>query len=466
MSRSGEGSPSAVRRRPGLVTRLASPRLAAWLMVGLAAYSALGFIVPQRAQLTATQYEEFEAAYPLLARAIDLAGLDSLYASVPMLALVALLAVNIAVCTWRRIARRPALKPVATFRPIDRARLPSGTGPEAAQDEARRRLGAAGWRVLVGEDSLVAVKGRGGFWGSVLLHVAMLVVVAGASWTALTSFGGTIVITEGQTVLDEQAAYTAITRLPRLGDAYTRAEIALESMEFEYEGDVAVRVVANVRGTTTDGRSARYPVRVNYPVQVGPKQYLLRDSGLAADISLVQGGRSERLVLALAEETPFGWQDALPLNGGSTLEVRVAPVPLGDGEMPARSLPASDPEMRVRLVTDGVPGSPATLYVGESISIDDTTLTFNAAPVWSMFLVRSSAARWLAYAGLWACVAGIAWRFLVPERRIAYAVVEEEGVPTAIVGYRSRPWLGTMWPGDAALVRRLLTSAAEERQVT
>lgn len=453
-------------RRKTLWDYLASARLAAWLIAGLVAFSALGFVIPQRSQLTPNQYADFEASSPALARAIESLGLDSLFASVPMLVLIVALALNITVCTIRRMMRRRGM-PVATsgFRATQERALAASELPEAVLDRGRRELEAAGWRLSRSDSALLGVKGRGGFWGSVLLHAAMLVVVAGASWTALSGFAGTLVITEGQTIVDQESAYTVVTRLPRFGEPYNGAALTLEGMEFGYEGDVVVSVVASMMGATAEGRSVRQPVRINYPFLVDGKQYLLRDSGLAADVTIDDGSSSQRVVVNLATETPFGWQDEFPLSDGRTLRIRVSPIPLVDAEqMPAQSLPATDPELRMQIASPGDEATQTAIaYLGETAELDGVSVTLHSAPAWSTFLARGDQGRWVTYVGLWGCVVGMMWRFFVPERRIAFAVRTRDDQECVAVGYRVRPWIGLSVPGDDALVRRLLSSMPKER---
>lgn len=449
-----------------LVHHLASARLAAWLIVTLVAFSMLGFIIPQRAQLTPNQYAQFEADNQVLASAIDVLGFDSLFASIPMLAIIGLLALNVAVCTWRRVARHFRTPSVtAGFRATGERLLDDAEDGAAVIDRARRELQATGWRVRVDGEALLAIRGRGGFWGSVVLHVAMLVVVAGAIWTSLTGFGGTLVLTSGQTLPDVETSYTALTRLPRLGDPYTGANLTLESMEFGYEGDVLVSVIARMSGGTADGTIVRQPVRVNYPFVVDGKQYLLRDSGLAADVTVAYEDTSNRVVINLAEETAFGWQDVIRLPDGRTIRMRVAPVPLADGEeMPRESLPAIDPELRMQVVDeDGTASDTQIAYPGETAVADGVSVTFHDSPVWSTFLARGDDGRWTTYIGLWACVVGTMWRFFVPERRIAAAVRERSGTRKLALGYRVRPWVGFSAPGDEDLVRRLLGSGPDDK---
>lgn len=127
--------------------------------------------------------------------------------------------------------------------------------------------------------------------------------------------------------------------------------------------------------------------------------------------------------------------------------------------MAARSLPATDPRLSVQVVdASGVVSETRSAALGETVQAGGVELTFHAAPVWSSFLARDDDGRWVTYTGLWMCVVGVLIRFLVPERRIAYAVREHRGVRSLAVGYRARPWIGMTVPGDRDIAERLIDS--------
>lgn len=436
----------------------ASTRLAAVLITALAVLTLLGVLVPQEAYLGSVRMEEFRSSAPALAAAFEALGLDHVYSGIPFAITLSLLALNTLACTVQRlIAHRKTLSGRAP-----RVRSVTTTQAGRAVDEARAELTAAGWRVTDREDGVTARKGRSGFWGSMLFHASLLVIMAGAVASALTQFSGYMLIAEGQSVVDAREAYLSVSGEPRVGDAFTGARLTLESMRFEYEDDEVIWAGAAMSGADLDGRLKSFEARVNYPFELAGKSYLLMDSGYVADISVESDGVTRSLLVNLAEETPYGWQDAIavPQAGGSPLEIGLvaAPVALAAGEeLPVEKYDIVDPRLAVGLAS--APAEMTVLAAGESaMPAPEVRVTFNGLRLWSRFLVRKDPFRWVVYAGFWLAVIGLTWRFFVPERRMS-VVETADGFD---VGYSVRPWRGIMLPSDRDLIR--IMTGPTERQ--
>lgn len=109
---------------------------------------------------------------------------DVFYQSFGFRLLLALLALNLAVCTLKTIRRNlrdmgdalETLRGERIFALPLRRPLPAGASPEGAAEALRR----AGYRVSRDGETVVAVRGRAGRWGSTVVHLSFLVVMAGA----------------------------------------------------------------------------------------------------------------------------------------------------------------------------------------------------------------------------------------------------------------------------------------------
>jgi cytochrome c biogenesis protein ResB len=449
--------------------RLASAKLAAWLIGALALIAVLGVIIPQRTLLTAEMMSEFESSLPLLARGIALTGLDGLFVGWPLALVTGLLALNLVACTWRRLAaytRGPSLALAPVIETVA-----SGSdredGGRAVLDDAEEYMSASGWSVLRDADRLLGIKGRAGFWGSMLLHAALLIIMVGGVLATMTYFSGEILLAEGQTSIDEPESYLGVSTEPELGEAYSGARLTMERMRFFYEGDVLVRAVATMSGESVDGRTARHETRVNHPFDFESKSFLLRDSGLTSDLRLETANGEESFSVSLANETPFGWEDTVVIptpEGPVEIVLLASPVPLGAGEvMPARKFEVTEPRLGVWRADDSDGAMLAALGPGESVTIaEGATLTFEGVRFWSQFLVRKDDARWVVYLGLWLSVIGTLWRFVQPERHLSVCVRDGSEVAPAIsIGYRARPWRGMIVAGDRGDIDRITDIIAE-----
>lgn len=453
---------------PVWLRRLGSPRLALWLIGVLMVMNLLSVLVPQRIVLGGS-FEDFVRESPFLAAVTEVSGLSRVFTGWPIVVVSGLLALNLIACTFLRLARRrrPAIPRKPRQGPSVRlsSSWPSG---QAFLKAAGDVLGGGSWKMMsVSDHGFVAVAGRIGFWGSMLLHASLLVLIVGGALTAVTSFRGELAITDGETIVDAPEAYLSILDTPEIGAAFSGARISLDRTEIGYEKGEVVSAVARMRGLDMDGRTISKDVRVNHPLEVGGKSYLLLNSGYAVNISVDTSATGPvSRVVRLGEETPFGWRDRFelpPTDDGRTAELRflATPVPVEAGQpIPAEKFAITDPRMRVKLVVGGVETWEGRLEPGQTQQLGPgIAVTFEGMRLWDRFLVRGEPARWVSYVGFWMAVVGAAIRFLFPERRFAVVTGEQDGHEVADVFYRVRPWSGFEARADRELERSLLELA-------
>ena len=428
-----------------ILAALASLKLAAALIALLALLSLLAVIIPQQGYL-GPAYEQFVKDVPWLEAVFSALGLHRIYSGWPIVLLSALLVVNLVACTlWRILRRQHAVRAVPDV-------------PSPLSDAAHM-LASERWKFLGGpEGRVVARAGGSGFWGSVIMHAGLVVIVAGAVATVLTSFRGEMVISEGQTLTDQKGDYFSVSAEPSLGTSYSDTRLALDAMKVDYEGGVVVGASASMRAIEPDGDVITHEVRVNHPLDAGGKSYLLQDSGYSARMVVAyEGGAADPLIVALGQEMPYGWIDHLELESPQgapvAIDLLATPVPLEEWQdLPLEKFTIADPRLRMRIQA-GDSAWEGVLAPGESASTGDLTVTFEGLGLWNRYLVRGEPARWITYAGFYIAIIGAAWRFLVPERRIAVTV--RDGVLSARL--HARPWKGRFASRDEALVRSIIT---------
>lgn len=456
-------------RESKLLRQLGSARLALWLIGIYIVMNVLSFVIPQKSTLS-TSYPQFLADYPLVAKGAAALGLDHIFTSWLMLVVTALLVINLIACTMRRLIVRRRVGRPAVGRSAAGATLgPAWANGESYLEAADERIRLAKYNVVArDEGGLLGRTGDIGFWGSMLFHASLLVLIVGGAATGLTTFKGRLVITEGQEVVDEAAAYERIETVPRIGKAFTGGTIGLDEMQFAYQGDVVVGAVAKMHFLDQRGRVGTGAVRVNYPLEAGGRSYLLLRTGYAVNAAIgVQGQPAQSRVIRLGQQSPDGWRDIFelpPVNGKpALLQLRATPVPLPKGQpMPARQFEIKDPRLYVVLVVDDKPVKRVELQRGETADIGNgVTIEFNDVVFWTFYRVTGEPMRWITYTGFWLAVLGAAIRFAVPERRLALVVAPgDSGDREVRAQVRSRPWSGLAAGADERLVNDLLTLAS------
>jgi len=181
-----------------------SIKLAIVLLIILAVASILGTLIPQGRSV-----EEYAARYGSLSGLFIRLQLTGLYHSVWYLALLGLFSLNIIVCTLERLAPkwRRATKPHVVTDPKSLAALKTSVrikrnAPLAdVQSEVTKLLEGARYKVRAeARESRIALLGRkriGGIFGSDVVHLGLLIILAGGIISGMTSIRGNLALNEG-----------------------------------------------------------------------------------------------------------------------------------------------------------------------------------------------------------------------------------------------------------------------------
>ncbi|WP_072623131.1 cytochrome c biogenesis protein [Spirulina major] len=182
---------------------LADLRLAIVLLLAIALFSISGTVIEQGQSIGYYQsnYPEHPALFGFLTwRVIGLLGLDHVYRTPWFLALLVLLAASLTACSYLR--QWPALKTARRWNYYDQpkafeklalsAELSSGSLTTLAP-----LLTAKGYTLFQEDHRLYARKGLIGKIGPIVVHVSMLLILAGAVWGSLSGFFAQEVIPSG-----------------------------------------------------------------------------------------------------------------------------------------------------------------------------------------------------------------------------------------------------------------------------
>lgn len=393
-----------------ILQRLASAKLTAIIMAIAAGGTLVSFLVPQRSVVGESIYQAWKAdvGKPMVS-IVEALGLEHVFTSWPFLVVFALLAVNLVACMARRMLRHQ--------REVHHVILPPAAAelPVRVDKPELHVMGALkGWQAYsVGDGQWTYRSGERGWWGSMVMHLGLLVLLVAGLTSSVTRFSGTMVLAEGQQVRDEAAAYYTIAESPRFGSAFTGAELGLHSMDFTYDGGTIVDAVAWM---TRLGEPRDVPVRVNYPLRAKGKSYLLSETGLAAELRVAQG--TETLaegVVNLGKRVPEGYADEFPLPDGRTLVATAVPDrAIAPGSTAEHVYILTNPVVRFGM--QGLP--PVELAPGQNGEIGGLSVTVASVRRWTSFNVRADKGLPIAYVGFALVLFGTIARWLDPEVRL------------------------------------------------
>lgn len=316
-SGAGEGvlKSSRTAQQPGLTPALwnffSEMKTAIVLLLLLALFSILGTIIVQNASP-----EEYLARYgSKLYALIKYLGLNNVYSSILYKFLLALVGINLTVCsinrfsaTWNRTFHPD---PGADAGQISKMRLHETLTCDGSISDAAERVTEAlrgrSYHVVQKTDgesvTIFASRGRLSLWGPYLTHLSLLVIFLGAILGSMLGFNGFTSIGEGKTIsayYDERAQTrkdlgfkVALERF-EIGHDKKRNPTAYKSDLLVYEGN---RV------------AARKTIDVNHPLTYKGVSFFQSDYGLSGMVVKLTGpdGQSTRLNFDLSTENgPHG----------------------------------------------------------------------------------------------------------------------------------------------------------------
>ncbi|MGF1482025.1 MAG: cytochrome c biogenesis protein [Cyanophyceae cyanobacterium] len=188
-----------------LIQTVADLRLAIVLLLAIALFSISGTVIEQGQSLTFYQqnYPESPALFGFLTWKVILTlGLNHVYSTWWFLSLLVLFGTSLTACTFKR--QFPALKAARRWQYYTQPRQFAKLALSA--ELANGSLGAVvpllerrGYLVFQEDETLYARKGIAGRIGPIVVHAAMLIILAGAIWGALTGFLAQEMVASGET---------------------------------------------------------------------------------------------------------------------------------------------------------------------------------------------------------------------------------------------------------------------------
>jgi cytochrome c biogenesis protein ResB len=413
--------------RRGVLDRLASPRLTVALLAALGALLLLGLAVPQRAVLQGERYGRWAAENPWLVTVLEGAGLTDLHHSVLAYGVWALFFANLLAAMAARtagIVRRVRLAgaipaPLESGFPF-RATI---AAPRAgALAEARGVLARAGYAVREADGRLRAARHRWSPLATVVFHLSFVVILAGIAATTLTRFEGTIDLAVGE-AFDGDLRRFASTARARFAEAPT-ARFAVEGVETEVVGNVAVRVQVHLR----DAQLRAQTIEVNHPWVAGDgTSYVIKDLGVAPLLVVTDRDGKELGGGTIRLDVLGGRTDRFQLLG-KRLEARFFPDWYLDGDEDATRSPAMrNPALQLAMRTDTGKVFRRTIRVGEAVEFGPYVVAFPDWRWWARLHGRSERGIALVFGGLAMGVLAVAWRLALRRRDLLVALAPEGG---------------------------------------
>ncbi len=303
---------------PGMFETLRSVHFAIVTLVTVAIVAMLGTIIPQ-GQPLAYYDEHMNPAFSLLVRVFRL---DDTYRSPLFIGLLGLFSLNLILCTAHRL---PGLLKTV-FRgdsAPDRetmSKMPvyvTATGVSLAAVRDTLRAEGIPFRES-GESRLFDSRGGIGYFGATIVHIGILVILAGGVMSLVTGKRGTVLLREG-----ERTSLAMIDENRKFPLGFTVALDSFRVVFYENMPDRPKSYTSSVTITPVTGAPFKKDIRVNHPFMLDGITLYQSSYGLS-EADPASGAADTAIVTMRLRSAP---ETAPPLATFSMVEGGLYPVP-------------------------------------------------------------------------------------------------------------------------------------------
>lgn len=270
---------------------------------------------------------------------------------------------------------------------------------------------------------LVKTKKKGmSFWGSILFHAGLLIIIVASVVTMMTLFEGEFLLTEGYTYSLGRDGYLKVSREPMTGIELPKGTITMTRYRNIYHGEVPIDHEATVMLEREGNREIRF-IKVNEPLQIDDIHYTLNRYGFAPAF-VIRDDKNTLLLDAFVNlEVVAGKEDSFEIPGKNIrIVVRFFPdfEMTKDGPVNKSRLP-NNPVAAVKVVNGDIETKFRHVGIGNEVEMMGLKITFPELKYWAHVLVNRDRGEPLFFLGFILAVGGLIVRFLtMGSRKINY----------------------------------------------
>ena len=341
--------------------------------------------------------------------------------------LFSVLALSIVACTLDRLKYRQ--RTPQTGEPV--AAVEYNGGGEKAFLTLGQVLRAKKWQVnMKGDEAeVLAEKGRWGFWGSILFHASILLMVLGGMFTAAGSFLAGIVVTEGQTLPVAKESLVNIARLPR-AFSQTGLNVRLDTFRPELVDGSAVKYTASMAVFDEKGNETYKDVGINDALTFKGYRFMLENYGFAPWFE-IEDARTGGVVID-SYINLVGRQaqeyDVVSLPGTDvSIRTYIYPDFKGQGEnISTKSVLPNNPVYKLVYIQGNRLGKEVLLPLKKEVQLENYKIRFKDLRYWTNIKIASDPGEGPMFAGFIVGCIGLSLRFLDPRKVLRFEIVENE----------------------------------------
>jgi hypothetical protein len=363
---------------------LSSSKLALVLVLLIILFSIAGAVLPQEGMLSSSDILLWQNQKPAITSIFKPIGLFNVFHSRPFLGTILLLGINTLTCTILRFVREGGFS--------------SLKGPKAIQ--------------------------RVGF---IVLHLSIVILLAGGFLSAAASLDGNILLTEGQTFVEKHDGYLRVVEGPYRDKSHKGFTAILDKVKTTYEEKkYLVDVQSDFKILSNGKKVAEGIARTNYPFIYQGFSFTQDETGFSPRLEIKNEKNGRLLVnsfIALKTFKGSQWneyRDFLPITFFKN-RVMLTLIPDHIMEDGKATKVGENPENPVLLVEmedkNGKVVSQSYLPLGKKISMDSYAFAFKDLRRWSVFRVSDDPGYIVVCIALWAGFGALLLRYFQDIRR-------------------------------------------------
>jgi cytochrome c biogenesis protein len=381
--------------------------------------------IPQRFMNTADTLSQWRLQHAWLVSLADVLHLHAVYTSYWFVSIVALVGASLVFSSVAQIRMtRSRIKAFITSGEILAVF-------DSMNQELAQKIASTGYRQqTTGQEEVFKfIRCKWGYWGTMLFHIGMVVVIGASFYIALTERRGAISIVQREMLAPddewrntEEGLLAKKLRLP--------ATFRYDDLIIRYdEKDIPEHIESLVTFLRSDGSEEQKTVAVNAVSRYqGLRVYHTNEYGDAFSVELIQPDGTRHFEKLLIEH-PTG------LNEAGYLDTRLSWLPftlslkyVTDAEH--RSMSSTNRQITMRLMAGKQETARVTLQAGQSGQLGDYQVRLHAVEKWAKLIIVDVHGMPVVFVGFALMVLGAMLSYMTPPREIVI-ICQKDGIYTA-----------------------------------
>lgn len=363
---------------------MSSSKLALVLVLMVILFSLAGAVLPQEGMMESKDIASWQQEHPAVTRALEPAGFFHVFHAWPFMVTIILLGINTLTCTALCFQKFGGF---SAFR-----------GPQAVE-----RL------------------------GFILLHLSIIVLLAGGFFSAATKLDGYIVLTEGQRFTESHKNYLRLVEGPLRPERHQDFVVALKNIRVEHERERYITdVTSNLEILGDGGKVTEGIVKYNKPLTYKGLSFIQAETGFSPRLIISDRESVRTLINSFVALKTFHetgareYRDFLPLSFFKhTVIVTLYPsFRWENGEPQKTGEDPNNPILRVEMKDDsGKLISYDYVPFKDKVDIGDYSFSFSDLRRWSAFKVVQDSGYPVVWISFWVGMVSLLLRYVPFFRR-------------------------------------------------